>query len=147
MKQAARVLIIYLFGLLVCSFLFSIAGLTEFVLSKQVTIRAMMPVTVIGGILALRKTVSGRALKIFLVVYFCLWVLRFIIIYFASKVGEVNFLGMSFRVDLISMGYYRSISRLETPLPFVIFWFINYFFSAATGKESESEKERETQKK
>jgi hypothetical protein len=85
--------------------------------------------TIIGGLVALRLTVPLRSFKLFVIVYTCLWVLRFTLLYFANQIGEINFLQRTYRFDLIIYNYYKNVSRLDTHLPFVMYWFINYLFT------------------
>ncbi|HMO61122.1 MAG TPA: hypothetical protein PKC39_01800 [Ferruginibacter sp.] len=108
--------------------------------------------TIAGGIIALRKLVSPGALKVFLIIYACLWVLRFTIIYLSFVVKDINLLGRVFHIDLITPSYYNSISRLGTPLPFIIFWLINSLFNSgllqgdARMHEQQKEKPKEYNK-
>jgi len=132
MKKAVRILVIYLASLFIISLIFSFLGYNKIKFPYQgdiMIIKPMIFVTIIGGILALKASVTNRALKIFITVYSCLWVLRFGLTYFADQIGDAHILGRLFHFDLIIRNYYATVSRLDTPMPFVIFWFINYFFS------------------
>jgi hypothetical protein len=132
MKRAAKVLVIYLLSLLVFSLLFSWLGIKSPYLpmsTLKTVISPMMMVTAIGGIIALKYTVPLKSLKIFLLVYSFLWLFRFCMLYLANYIGEATILNKTFRFDLIIPSYYENVSRIGTPLPFIIFWFINYLFT------------------
>jgi hypothetical protein len=132
MRKAAKVLAIYLLILFSISILLSWFHLTSFFIpfiAPSIEVRTIMIFTIIGGIWALKLTVKPYSLKIFLFAYAGLWLLRFAVLYVANNVGEVYLFSRPFRFDLIVGNYYSTVSRLETPLPFVIFWLINYFFS------------------
>ncbi len=132
MNKAAKVLFVYILSLLVCSLFLSWLKLNSYLFyfaGQPIEIRAIMLPTIIGGILALKYTVSPASLKIFLVVYLSLWILRYLMLYIGTKLGEVHLFNKTFHFDLIIAGYYRTVSRLETPLPFVIYWLINYLFT------------------
>jgi hypothetical protein len=132
MGKATKISIIYLASLLVFSIIFSALNFYKIFIpffgGNTIELRPMMLVTVIGGIVALKLTVSARALKIFLLIYSCLWLIRYLVLYIALHTGEINIFGRIFHLDLIVPGYYRTVSRLETPLPFVTFWLINRLF-------------------
>ena len=133
MKKAAKVLIIYLLSLLVCSLLFSWMDIRSAYLPMsefRTVLSPMMAATVIGGIIALKYTVPPKSLYIFLLVYIFLWILRFCMLYLANYIGEATILNRTFRFDLIIPNYYENVSRIGTPLPFIIFWFINYLFTS-----------------
>jgi hypothetical protein len=133
MRAAAKVLLFYLLTLFVCSLILSWLNLTTFFITvngKSVEVRTMMLITIVCGIWALKLTVKPHSLKVFLIVYTALWAFRFLVLAVANHIGEAHILGRAFRFDLIIGNYYATVSRLETPLPFVIFWLINYFFSA-----------------
>jgi len=85
--------------------------------------------TIIGGLVALRITLPPRSFKLFVIVYIILWLLRFTLLYFANQIGEISFLNRTYRFDLIIYNYYKNVSRLDTHLPFVMYWFINYLFT------------------
>jgi hypothetical protein len=107
-----------------------------------IEVSSMMLITVIGGIISLSLTISRRALTVFLIIYGLLWLFRTILLSIGSSLGEVKLLGRVFHFDLIIPNYYHTVSKLQTPLPFVIFWFINYLFS--TGKKIKQQREETT---
>ncbi len=133
MKKAVKVLFIYLLALLACSLLFNWLGIKSNFLNlakggMDIEVSTMLIPTIIGGIVALKFTIPARSLKFFLVAYFSLWVLRLGIIYIANQLGEIHLFNRAYRFDLIIANYYKTVSRLDTPLPFVLYWFINYLF-------------------
>lgn len=132
MNKAAKVLLCYYLLLGICSLIFSwlnIHSLYYLYAGQKMEVNPIMIPTIIGGIIALKLTVPARSLKIFLIVYFGLWVLRFFLMYIANQIGEAHIFNRTYRFDLIIANYYRTVSRLDTHLPFVIFWFINYLFT------------------
>ena len=131
MKKAAKVLTVYLLFLLVFSFTLSWMGLTDSFLNvgRIKAFSPMMLATIVGGIISLYYTVTPKALKIFLIVYGCLWVIRIGMLYLANQIGIVTIGQRVFHFEIIIPNYYENVSRVGTPLPFVIFWFINYLFN------------------
>jgi hypothetical protein len=132
MRKAVKVLIGYLFGLLLCSLLLKYLGIEHYVNplndSRTQLHNPMMLFTIAGGLIALRLTIAKKQFSVFLIIYTALWLLRFLIIVLADRIGTVQFFGNTYRLDVIIPNYYSSVSRLATPLPFVIFWLINYYF-------------------
>ena len=131
MKKATKVLTVYLLFLLVFSFILSWLNLTDSFLNvgRIKAFSPMMLATIVGGIVSLYYTVSPKALKIFLIVYGCLWVIRIGMLYLANQIGIVIIGQRVFHFEIIIPNYYENVSRVGTPLPFVIFWFINYLFN------------------
>lgn len=131
MKKAAKVLTVYLLFLLVFSFILSWMGLTDSFLNvgRIKAFSPMMLATIVGGIISLYYTVTPKALKIFLIVYGCLWVIRIGMLYLANQIGIVTIGQRVLHFEIIIPNYYENVSRIGTPLPFVIFWFINYLFN------------------
>ena len=119
---------IYLLSLLVLSLTFSWFGMPSFVWNK-IPINPMMVITVVGGIISLKKTVSIYSFKLFLKIYSGLWILGLVVIYTGNQIGDVFILNRHFSFDKILRYHYENFSRISTPLPFIIFWFINYIFS------------------
>ncbi|MFT3682715.1 MAG: hypothetical protein QM791_20830 [Ferruginibacter sp.] len=132
MAKPTKVLVIYLLSLFLFSLLMTWMKLpvvyTPFK-AKYIQVNIIMIATIIGGTIALRLLVTTKALRIFLIIYGCLWLLRFLILFLAYSVKEISFFGKTFQVNQIAPNYYTTISRLGTPLPFIIFWFITYIFS------------------
>lgn len=131
MKKAAIVLTVYLLFLLVFSFILSWLNLTDSFLNvgRIKAFSPMMLATIVGGIVSLYYTVTPKALKIFLIVYVCLWIIRIGMLYLANQIGIVTIGQRVFHFEIIIPNYYENVSRIGTPLPFVIFWFINYLFN------------------
>ena len=131
MKKATKILTVYLLFLLVFSFILSWLNLTDSFLNvgRIKAFSPMMLATIVGGIVSLYYTVSPKALKIFLIVYGCLWVIRIGMLYLANQIGIVIIGQRVFHFEIIIPNYYENVSRIGTPLPFVIFWFINYLFN------------------
>ena len=131
MKKAAIVLTVYLLFLLVFSFILSWLNLTDSFLNvgRIKVFSPMMLATIVGGIVSLYYTVTPKALKIFLIVYVCLWIIRIGMLYLANQIGIVTIGQRVFHFEIIIPNYYENVSRIGTPLPFVIFWFINYLFN------------------
>jgi hypothetical protein len=92
--------------------------------------------------MSLWYTVPKKPFKIFVIVYFSLWALRYIILFTAKNIGQIQAFGKPFHIDLIVSNYYKTASRLETPLPFILFWLIYYCYTIM-GKPA-SEKENST---
>jgi hypothetical protein len=133
MKKAYRVLVIYLAALLLVSLIFSWLGLSNYViplLQKKILLTPMILVAIIGGILALWATVPTNSFKLFLMVYLSLWSIRLLLTSLGNHIGQTAFLNKQINVDFIISNYYGAVSRLDTPLPFIIYWFINYFFTS-----------------
>lgn len=133
MKKAVKVLIVYLLSLLVCSLIFSWLGFNKILLpsfdNKFDDIGLMIIPTIIGGIISLRLIVTAKSFKIFLFVYVSLWLIRFAALYIGNQLVEVYVFNRAYRFDLIIYNYYTTVSRLQTPLPFIIYWFINYLYT------------------
>lgn len=132
MRKAVKVLLGYLFGLLMCSLLLKYFGIENYVNplndSRTQLLNPMMIITVLGGILSLWLTLPKKQFYVFLLIYSSLWALRFLVLFLADTIGTVELLGKAYRLDVIIPNYYSSVSRLATPLPFVVFWLINYYF-------------------
>lgn len=130
--KPAKVLLFYYIFLGLSSILFSYVGIGEALnynyAGKRMKFEPMIVPIIIGGLISLRLTVSARSFKIFIMIYAGLWALRFFLLYFANKIGGTYVFGHYFRIDLIVNNYYKTVSRLDTHLPFVLYWFVNYFF-------------------
>lgn len=134
MRKAAKVLGFYLLGLLICSIILSWFKLNNFTLitfiDEKIKIKIITLATVFGGILALKLTVNKKSLKLFLIIYTALWIFRIVVVYVASQIKDVYFLGRILHLDIIITNYYSQVSRLETPIPFVVYWLIKSFFES-----------------
>lgn len=133
MKRGVKILSFYIIGLLLCSVvlkLFKVENyFNTFDDSRTSLLNPMLLLTVVGGLVSLRMLVSKRAFSAFLIIYSCLWIIRYILLLLAGTIGEMHLLGKSFHFDIIIPNYYSNVSRLGTPLPFVIFWLLHYLFS------------------
>ncbi len=131
MKRAAIVLVCYLVSLLAFSLFFSWLGVREFKPNPS-TLKTlqqpMMLVTIIAGLIALRFTVSARSFMVFFIVYTCLWLIRIPVNYVISTAADNMHWLKKYALDWVLFKYYDSVTRICTPLPFVIYWFIIYFF-------------------
>ncbi len=145
MKKAIKVFSIYLLVLLLCSLLFAWLNINSDKLDVQLAvlggIQPILIPTIIGGLIALKLTVPPKVFKTFILVYAGLWLLRIILLNIADRIGAVQLFNKTYRFDIIIRTYYQTISRLETPLPFIIFWFIYYFYSILQNKEVKSSNE------
>jgi hypothetical protein len=132
MKRPLKILTAYLLGLLLCSLVFEYLGIINYLNtfddSKTSLLNPMLLLTVFGGIFVLRLLVSRMAFKAFLLGYSLLWAIRFLLLYVAPKIGTVYLMGKSYRFDIIIPHYFSFVSRLSTPLPFVIYWILYYLF-------------------
>ena len=132
MKIASRILMLYLLLLIASSLIFSWLGIGTWaipLLQHKVLITPSMIVTIFAGIIFLKYTVSSAAFRIFIIVYCSLWVFRLSIIYIGNQIGQTTIGHKNYNVDYIISNYYRFVSRLDTPLPFIIFGLINHIFS------------------
>ena len=132
MSKGVKAFVIYILSLVICSFIFSwfnISSDFHNISGSLYQVKPIMIPTIIGGIIALKYTIPAKAFKIFLIVYFTLWALRFLVLFVAANIGDVHLFEKTFHLDLIIANYYKTASRLETPLPFVLFWFIYYFYT------------------
>jgi hypothetical protein len=134
MSKAVKVFIIYIIFLLACSVVFNWLNISsdfQNIPKSLYSVRLILIPTVIGGFIALKQLVPPKPFKIFWAVYFSLWILRYLVLFIANTVGEVHLFNRTFRFDMIIANYYKTASRLETPLPFIIFWLIFYFYTRA----------------
>jgi hypothetical protein len=132
MKGAVKIFSIYLVSLLILSLLLSWLGITEPFFSVGNKLKVFSPmiiVTIIGGVISLKYTVSSKAFIFFLIVYFFLWLLRIGILFLSNHIGEINIWHKTYHFYALIPNYYENVSRIGTPLPFIIFWFINYIFT------------------
>ena len=146
MSKPAKVLLAYYLLLGISSLIFSWLNIHSFYYHYAGFKMELSPIlipTIIGGIIALHLTVPPRSLKIFLIVYFSLWAFRFLLLFAANRIGEAHIFNRVYRFDLIVGNYYRTVSRLDTHLPFVLFWFINYLFTVVLKPVENKEPEEE----
>lgn len=132
MKKAVKVWGGYLVSLLIISLFFSWVGLNSFMVEKgklAIPVNPVIIATVIGGLISLKQIVSNRSFKTFIVIYLGLWILRYILIYSGNQIGEMSILHRKFRFDIILKNYYENIFRITTPMPFIIFWLIDFLFT------------------
>ena len=138
-----KVLLIYYIFLGAVSLLFSLLKLHSIHFNYGGKLTEFNPIwipTIIGGIIALKLTIPLRSFKLFVIVYIILWILRFTLLYIGNKLGEVTILNRTYHFELIFYNYYKNVSRLDTHLPFVLYWFINYLFTIVVKQQQEEEK-------
>jgi len=130
MKKALPVLLIYL----ICMFVFylllrwlEIAN-WKYSVADKIPLTALFLVAAVGGIIALKFTVSPASFRIFLMVYGALWGLRLLILYLDTKMGPIQLGNKAFDIPAILTNYFTFVFRLDTPLPFMFFWLIDYLF-------------------
>ncbi len=148
--KPAKVLLFYYLFLGASSLLFSwlnIHPFTYLYAGRPMEFNPIIIPTIIGGIISLGLTIPTRSLRIFLIVYTFLWVFRFVVLYIANHIGEAYIFHRVYRVDLIVGNYYKTVSRLDTHLPFVIYWFINYIYTTLQKKKPASEAGEQPEKK
>lgn len=142
MGKAAKVLLAYYIFLGLSSLVFSLLKLksTYFVYGGQeMEFNPMWIPTIIGGLIALKLTIPPRSFRLFVIVYFFLWILRYTLLYIGAKIGEVTLFHRSYNFKLIFYNYYKNVSRLDTHLPFVLYWFINYLFTMVVKQQEKKE--------
>jgi hypothetical protein len=71
-------------------------------------------------------------------------VIRITLLIIAAQIGLVSIMGRNFRFDLIIFNYYENVSRIATPLPFILYWFINYLLFDKKQEDTKSNDELET---
>jgi len=138
--KPAKVLLFYYLFLGASSLLFSWLNIHPFnylYAGKWMEFNPIIIPTIIGGIISLGLTIPRRSLKIFLIVYTFLWVFRFVVLYVANRIGEAFIFHRVYHIDLIVGNYYKTVSRLDTHLPFVIYWFINYIYTSLYSKKEQ----------
>jgi len=133
MKKNLLVLLIYLIYLLVFYLIFRWLEIAnwQYLIAGKIPLTALFIVAAIGAIVALKFTVSQASFRIFLLVYGSLWMLRLIILYLGTKMGPVYLGNKAFDIPAILTNYFTFVFRLDTPLPFMFFWVIDYLFAKA----------------
>ncbi|MFM2360118.1 MAG: hypothetical protein RLY16_2111 [Bacteroidota bacterium] len=150
MNKAARALILYLVSLLAFSLLVNLFDVKSIELpfsvngKENVKIQTMMSVTIFAGLICLKQLVSQKSFRVFVIIYSCLWVIRITLLIIAAQIGLVSIMGRNFRFDLIIFNYYENVSRIATPLPFILYWFINYLLFDKKQEDTKSNDELET---
>jgi len=130
MKKALPVLLIYMGCLLIFYLIFRWLGITywEYLIADKIPITPLFIVAAIGGIIALKFTVSPASFKIFLLVYGGLWLLRLLILYVGTKMAPIHLGNKAFDIPAILTNYFTFVFRLDTPMPFMFFWLMDYLF-------------------
>jgi len=130
MKKALPVLLIYLACLMLFYLMFRWLEILnwEYLIADKIPLTALFIVSAIGGIIALKFTVSPASFRIFLYVYGGLWLLRLVILYVGTKMGAVQLGNKAFDIPAILTNYITFVFRLDTPLPFMFFWLLDYLF-------------------
>lgn len=132
MKIASRILFLYLLVLIVCLLILGGLGINDWafpLLNGKVLLSPIMIVTIIGGMIALKYALSSSSFRIFILIYCSLWLVRLTIIFIGNQIGQTTIGNKNYNIDFIISNYYRFVSRLDTPLPFIIYGLINYIFS------------------
>lgn len=145
-SKPLRVLMVYYVFLGTSAVIFALLKIHSFWFEyggRQTEFNPIWIPTIIGGLVALKFTLPPRSFRLFVIVYTILWILRFTFLYFANQIGELTILNRTYRFDLIIYNYYRNVSRLDTHLPFVMYWFINYLFTTVL-KQQEKKAEAAT---
>ncbi len=146
MSKAAKVLLAYYIFLGVTSLIFSLLKIHKIYFDYGGRPTEFNPIwipTIIGGLVALKLTLPPRSFKLFVIVYIILWILRFTLLYVGNTMGEMKLFGRPYRFDLIFYNYYKNVSRLDTHLPFVLYWFINYLFTKVVKQQETKEEPKE----
>ena len=146
MSRAAKVLLSYYIFLGLISLVFSMLKLHTIKFEYGGGLTDFNPIwipTIIGGLIALKLTLPPRSFKLFCIVYTILWILRFILLYIGNRMGEVVIFGRLFHFEKIFVTYYRNVSRLDTHLPFVLYWFANYLFTIVLKQQEKKEEPEE----
>jgi len=146
MSKAGKILLVYYIFLGLASLVFSMLGWKSITFDFGGHPVEFSPIgipTIIGGMIALKLTIPLRSFKLFVIVYIILWVLWFTLLYIGNTVGEVNLFGRPYRFDKIFYNYYKNVSRLDTHLPFVLYWFINYLFTIVIKQQEKKEETTE----
>jgi hypothetical protein len=132
-KKAFRVLSIYLVALFAFSILFSNIGLKDFelkIINHTWKFSPNLVIVVLGGLVSLYLTIEKKQFKVFVLIYVFLWILKFSLLIIGKYAGVVKFFGKPIDANLYIKLYYETVSRIATPIPFILFWFICYLFSA-----------------
>ncbi|MEN9571438.1 MAG: hypothetical protein RL172_2669 [Bacteroidota bacterium] len=132
MGKAIKVFSIYIVLLLLLSLLLSKLDInSDFhnIAGSIYQVRLIVIPTIIGGIICLWQIIPPKPLKLFLIIYVGLWLFRYLFLFIATQVEQVHLFGKTYQLSLIVANYYKTASRLETPLPFIIFWVIYYFYN------------------
>jgi hypothetical protein len=142
MGKAAKVLLVYYIFLGASSLTFSLLKIRSLYVNFAGHPTELIPMwipIIIGGMIALKVTIPPRSFRLFVIVYCLLWFLRFALLYIGNTLGEATIFNRPYRLDLIFMNYYRSVSPLDTHLPFVLYWFINYLFTIVIKQHDKKE--------
>ena len=144
MRKAIKPFIYYYLALGLFSLLFSLLKIGSYVYYYAGIKMELDPIlipTIIGGIIVLKYTVSSYSFKVFIIGYISLWILRIVLMYVAEQIGETTLFGRTYRFDLIIGSYYKTVSRLDTHLPFVLYWFITYLFTMVIAPDVKKDNE------
>jgi hypothetical protein len=133
MRRPIKIYLIYIVALMAFSVLFKKIGVEsdlEITLDNRVgLLNPMVLITILGGMLALRLTVSSRSFYYFLAAYLGLWALRYFMLFLGDQIGELKIMGKVYRLKYIIPNYYANVSKLATPFPFILYWLVNYLFA------------------
>lgn len=145
-SKPLRVLLVYYIFLGASAIVFALLKIHSFKFNYgggQTEFNPIWIPTIIGGLVSLKLTLPPRSFKLFVIVYITLWVLRFTFLYIANNIGVVEISNRVYHFDLIIYNYYKNVSRLDTHLPFVLYWFINYLFTMVVKQQQEKKEEEE----
>lgn len=142
MKKPLPVLLIYLTCLLFFYLVLWWLGIADwkYLIAGKLPLTAFFIVAAVGAIIALKFTVSVASFRLFLYVYGALWALRLLILYIGTKMGPIHLGNKAFDIPAILTNYFTFVFRLDTPLPFMFFWLIDYLFTRQPKKGDDLQK-------
>ena len=128
MKKKIAILLIYLCCLLLFYLITRWLGFAgwQYLIAGKIPITTLFIAATIGGIIALKFTVSPASFRVFLNVYGILWAMRLLILYAGTKLGVTHLGNRTLDMPAILTNYFTFIFRLDTPLPFMFFLLIDY---------------------
>jgi hypothetical protein len=132
MKRLFPVLLIYLISLLAVYLVLKGLGIANwnYLIAAKIPITPFFIAAAIGGIVALKFTVSKPSFRIFLMAYCSLWALRLFILYVGTKASPIHLGHKTYDLPAILTNYFTFVFRLDTPLPFMFFLVIDYLFTS-----------------
>lgn len=133
MKRPVMIFAGYLFFLVIMRLLLNKFEVSAMLLPVsqgrlQAEINAMLPFTILGGLISLFLILPRKSFKLFLFIYSAVWLFRIVLYLLSYQLGDVTLANKTFHSDLIINNYFLTISRLETPLPFIIFWLFYFVY-------------------
>ena len=133
MKRPVMIFAGYLFFLVIMRLLLNKFEVSAMLLPisqrrLQAEVNAMLPFTILRRLISLYCILPKKFFKLFVFIYSGLWLCRIVLFLFSYQFGEVTLANKTFHLDLIINNYFLTISRLETPLPFIIFWLFYFVY-------------------